>query len=211
MSRFLKAAAAAAVLALSAPAAHAANYVLNLTGDLANLTTSSFFVGPTFYEVGELVLTGFTPLSLVDGDTVEVTVSFTGSSTQFVVPTRDFMYLGLNFKGPVDPVGASANGDISFDGGPNQNVNCGNCASLIYFQNNTPLAFSTLAYTGGFSFRDGNGDPLADPYEVNAVSISYQVNNDPAAVPEPTSWALMITGFGAAGALLRRRRIHGVA
>ena len=35
-----------------------------------------------------------------------------------------------------------------------------------------------------------------------AGSITYTA----AAVPEPTSWALMITGFGLAGATLRRRR-----
>ena len=28
-----------------------------------------------------------------------------------------------------------------------------------------------------------------------------------AAVPEPATWAMMIVGFGAAGALLRRRRV----
>ena len=27
------------------------------------------------------------------------------------------------------------------------------------------------------------------------------------AIPEPTTWALMIFGFGAAGAMLRRRRL----
>jgi hypothetical protein len=32
-----------------------------------------------------------------------------------------------------------------------------------------------------------------------------------AATPEPTAWALMITGFGASGALLRRRRRAALA
>jgi PEP-CTERM motif len=34
----------------------------------------------------------------------------------------------------------------------------------------------------------------------------FGVDNITLAVPEPASWALMITGFGAAGAMLRRRR-----
>ena len=46
------------------------------------------------------------------------------------------------------------------------------------------------------------------PYEINSITVSYQVNNN-AAVPEPASWALMITGFGGAGLMIRRRRQHG--
>jgi hypothetical protein len=51
---------------------------------------------------------------------------------------------------------------------------------------------------------------LADGVSVNAGD--WLVDNrfiDPlatGAVPEPAAWALMITGFGAAGAMLRRRR-----
>lgn len=45
------------------------------------------------------------------------------------------------------------------------------------------------------------------------VSGSYSGNLSfsPNAVPEPTTWALMITGFGGAGAMLRRRRREGAA
>ncbi|HEX7886681.1 MAG TPA: PEPxxWA-CTERM sorting domain-containing protein [Phenylobacterium sp.] len=49
-------------------------------------------------------------------------------------------------------------------------------------------------------------------YNVNQVilkstSNSFEVDNFAAgAVPEPASWALMITGFGMTGALMRRRR-----
>ena len=37
----------------------------------------------------------------------------------------------------------------------------------------------------------------------------YRITFSTAAVPEPTTWALMILGFGAAGAVLRRRRATG--
>ena len=44
------------------------------------------------------------------------------------------------------------------------------------------------------------------------ITFSSQVYPDrTGAVPEPASWALMLTGFGSMGALLRRRRAHLVA
>jgi hypothetical protein len=51
-------------------------------------------------------------------------------------------------------------------------------------------------------------------FTVDVVNATGQTGNVGAllssrAVPEPTTWALMILGFGAAGAMLRRRR-HGL-
>ena len=51
---------------------------------------------------------------------------------------------------------------------------------------------------GGFSFTGGAS---------GNTSIDNLVVNSGAAVPEPASWALMIGGFGLAGAALRRRRM----
>jgi len=59
----------------------------------------------------------------------------------------------------------------------------------------------------------GNG---TDPWLYNAgpdgnlsgsyhAEVAFQITD--AAIPEPTSWALMIMGFGAAGAMLRRRTL----
>ena len=45
----------------------------------------------------------------------------------------------------------------------------------------------------------GNGTP-------SILSFDPQVSTFSGGVPEPATWALMITGFGAAGAMLRRRR-----
>lgn len=46
---------------------------------------------------------------------------------------------------------------------------------------------------------------------VTSVRVAEAVATAPSAAPEPASWALLITGFGAAGAMLRRRRWASLA
>ena len=55
---------------------------------------------------------------------------------------------------------------------------------------------------------DSWGELLAEAeFEFGALELSYVgPSPEPGAVPEPMSWALMIAGFGLAGAALRRRR-----
>lgn len=184
---------------LFASGANAANYTLDLTGDFGGLITNSFVSGGTLYETGVLALSGFTPFILQNGDTVDVTVAITGGP--FSLPLRQQMFLGLNFDDVftgAQPLGAVATGTFAFDGGPLVGVGCGNCTSLIYGQDNTPLSFTQLAATGAFT--------LDEDYAVNFVSVSYQVSGPSGAVPEPAAWAMMIMGFGGVGAIVRRRR-----
>ncbi|MDB5425276.1 MAG: hypothetical protein JWQ29_2692 [Phenylobacterium sp.] len=58
---------------------------------------------------------------------------------------------------------------------------------------------------GTFLLHDGGGDcGCGDTFAAQAVGdFTLTIG---AAVPEPTSWAIMIAGFGLAGAALRRRR-----
>ncbi|HEX7944721.1 MAG TPA: PEPxxWA-CTERM sorting domain-containing protein [Phenylobacterium sp.] len=74
-----------------------------------------------------------------------------------------------------------------------------------------PGAFALSDFSGSFKFPTSGVFNLPDGVTANAGD--YLVNNrfiDPLAptggVPEPTSWGLMILGFGAAGAMIRRRR-----
>ncbi len=55
-------------------------------------------------------------------------------------------------------------------------------------------------YTTAFTFRSG-------PRPAGDVVIDRVYIVEGNAIPEPGTWALMITGFGAAGAMLRRRRV----
>lgn len=55
-------------------------------------------------------------------------------------------------------------------------------------------AFSVDRYRGTFAHASGG---------LNALTLQI----GPAPIPEPTTWALLISGFGVAGAMLRRRRL----
>lgn len=195
---------AVSALALAAGPAHAANYILNLSGSAFDTQTNAFTFNGRDYNTGTLELTGFTPFTLEDGDTVEVTVDITsGPLFPFIVPLAEEMFFGLNFSdisGGAQPIDSQAHGFMTVDGGPEFEVGCSNCTSFIHGESNNPFYFTTLTTNGTFT--------LAAPYQINSITVSYQVSGpaDVGGIPEPGAWALMIMGFGGAGAMLRRRK-----
>ena len=66
-----------------------------------------------------------------------------------------------------------------------------------------------------YEFRfEGLGTNASDPVGLNATArlfLKAQVTDEGAVIPEPGTWAMMIVGFGAIGAGLRRRRDGAVA
>ena len=56
--------------------------------------------------------------------------------------------------------------------------------------------------TDGFRIQFG-----PDAFDIGIDNINFQIT----AVPEPSTWAMMILGFGAAGSMIRRRRAAIVA
>jgi hypothetical protein len=81
-----------------------------------------------------------------------------------------------------------------------------------------PLAplnlISDQALSDYFAFRgiDGQGTGISR-FVFSGAYIAMQVNGTadvqpPPAVPEPASWLMMIVGFGAVGAMARRRAVR---
>lgn len=67
------------------------------------------------------------------------------------------------------------------------------------------LTFGYQSMDGGHAGAQSLGDEAWDATNI-VVTQSSVGGLDPAAIPEPGAWALMLVGFGGAGALLRRRR-----
>jgi hypothetical protein len=84
--------------------------------------------------------------------------------------------------------------------------------SALTFTHAVPTSiagFTTVASLGGLTGRyiqyrvvERNGPN----FNTGLSDIHFNGDAASAGVPEPAAWALMITGFGAAGAMLRRRR-----
>jgi len=76
-------------------------------------------------------------------------------------------------------------------------------------------ATSTTGQWTQYSYTWNSGSATTADVELINRNLAYHGNDftlddmsfDGAAVPEPSTWALMILGFGTAGAMLRRRRL----
>ena len=66
---------------------------------------------------------------------------------------------------------------------------------------------SPIYNTFNFSYS-GLTTMNGDAFSIDSVAIDYERGVVPSPTPEPTAWALMILGFGAAGTSLRKRRRH---
>lgn len=199
MKRFL--AGVALVATLFASSANAAVIVLRLTGDASNITTQDTSIPGLIRQSGQLVLS-FTdpndplsfPFVVQAGDEIQAEVTITGGA--FVVPANADMLFGLDFIG-AEVFGNITNGKVFVNNdGIERSAGCGNCLNFITAApSGAPFAITSLTASG---FADLTAD-----YTVEGMSLTFQSQT---IVPEPATWALMIAGFGGAGAMLRRRR-----
>lgn len=206
-----------AIVALAAmpAAAQAANLLQN--GSFED-STSPFTTPPGWFNIGhtEGVLSYATlGLPAFDGDYVYVTGG--QSSNGFLFPG----------EGIGQTVGTTA-GDIYQLSFGYTGENCPGCTTVFTVNLGAfSQDFTIVADDSGF-FRKAFTVATLDPYVATSASTTLSFvlksttnigNNDPIfdrvslerigttdGVPEPATWALMLLGFGSAGAMLRRRR-----
>ncbi len=135
-----------------------------------------------------------------------------GNSDTDILGTNDpTAFIRLVFDNPVAMFGGGFN-YASFDGSGLPPV-----VLRAFDENDVLIASYDLAAEsapiltpGGFNafgFRgiDGEGQ-MIKTFEFGGAYATLQVNSTNSVVPEPGTWALMIMGFGGAGAMIRSRR-----
>lgn len=187
-----------------------------LTTDLAGLTPNGTASTPPWG--GQYTLTG-TNSALNVFDISGAALAHTNTFTLNLTPGSIAV---INVDGTAD---SFSNAGITINGGNASDV-------LWNFSQATTLSFSGINllgsvlapnadYLGGWgqlngelivkSFSDQDGATQINdenPFAGNLLNLTNTVQN---AVPEPQTWALMILGFGAIGATLRRRRVARLA
>ncbi|HEX2816407.1 MAG TPA: PEPxxWA-CTERM sorting domain-containing protein [Phenylobacterium sp.] len=218
MRRLATLAAAATALLLASGAARANTITLNETVDLTapQSPTGSFFGWRDFTDTGGAFSPDFS-FDLSAGDTLDYTADFLGNQTVTLVnpsliwllsSATDGGATGVNGTGSLDLLDAVGNVLYS------STVKTDDEGSVHFGQFFDPSDFSALPTTitiGGLHYvgtLNSYDDPsitvrtYADPqvlFSVDSATVST-------GVPEPLTWALMVAGFGLAGAVLRRRR-----
>lgn len=95
-------------------------------------------------------------------------------------------------------------------------VPLGQCATLSEWQASNPNAmiygFSTGVGSGWSGTFTGGVDNISYTAGNQTTAFNFEVaQSQPGGVPEPATWALMLLGAGAAGAMMRRRSRAAVA
>lgn len=197
--------AVAALCAFSiASAANAAIVVVNHVYDPANIIPSNI--------AGELLATPFT---LGVGDTLDITITFTGGVSVTATGEDGLWFLALintgqgatlQTSGTLELLGASANvvsGPIPLSQ-DNSFAHVGSYyVSGLYRTDAAPISFSGLRQIITIT-----SDDLGSSREYDRVALTHFDGTIVAGViPEPATWAMLITGFGFVGVAMRRRRV----
>jgi hypothetical protein len=197
MMRFLTlSAAVAAASALAAGQVQAATWLISYqsTGGSPHEATLDVTASDTLNAVGGYDVTAVS--GNVDGDTVTGLIANPGQPFQSY--SADGMFIYDNVIWPTRAPELS-NPGLFFSGASGDEYNLFSDNSTTYELYKARPGVTFLANSvGTITLAQGPAHDVGD-------------RGFGAAIPEPGAWALMILGFGGAGALLRRRRISAAA
>lgn len=203
---------AGAILALSSGSAKALT-VTDPTGDF--LPT---YTGP---QTADLDVTAFS----VEFDSLTEAFLLSADFAGAINPADPGFYvIGVNTgTGAIRPFGAVGQGNVIFDQfmsitktgiatlDPFSPAPKPLTASILGSSLSVIVPLNLLPSTGFTPGHYGfNIWPRLEAQALSSLADFAPDNATLAAVPEPATWGLMITGFGLAGAALRRRRVHPV-
>ena len=171
------------------------DYSLNGGGGFVDLDGSTGNAG---------ILTSLQSFSFNAGDLVSLSFEIAGNQRGCCDANDDF-FAAFIFAGPTDVASTGIFGAWGVSSsGPSTGLTGTSTSSSVAFNspwqtygiNFVAASSGSVRVSFGNYFSNDNIGPLLD-------NVSLDVS---AAVPEPATWAMMIGGFGLAGATLRRRR-----
>jgi hypothetical protein len=218
MKHLVCAALCAASLAAASAPAHATQIIVTYAGKVNSGTD----VDGLFGAAGaNLKRQDYTLSFTVDTSNFDTIAGDPSSGLEYLGPVVAIMMIGqqsytINGAMPVSNIvswaPAAPNGDYDYQinayaEATNGDWVSGRVGSLYDF-------FGDLALTTAFSHVISNSDDaytadfsgLNTALDLKVSTISLQVVASPTPAPEPASWVMMIGGFGAVGAAMRRRR-----
>ena len=201
---------AAAVLVAGLSAASAASatlYVINFPTIAPSALTCQTF-GARQLCTEQAIFSPF--LNVKAGDEFDLHVHLTGPVIVPASGSQSYVFAAF-FDTKTTPAGAvGVDGALSTLTMSGYSGPAGSFAGPLSLFRDSYLALGGFAGPhGAFSFTGFDAVITALNDDPNPV-LGFSFGTSEAAVPEPAAWGLMITGFGLAGAALRRRRALGV-
>ncbi len=190
----------AAIFSASSAGLHQNSLGRGFNGSSAGYYTHAVALSPT----SDFSLTMVARISGTESDTTQGTDSYPFGFSFGVASPSHYDYIGLGGA----RIGATLGGVSYFDFTPGYDPHAYNVYRLTSTAGLATLRINGIAAFSGVTFDPGQGSFLLfgdGTFHANAEGdIRSLVFNS--GTPEPADWALMIAGFGLAGAALRRRR-----
>lgn len=200
---------ASVAMAFAAPVSAAEFVVGPQTGAFSGLTRGYWFTAPVAFTITGL----YVPDTASSGAQNLQVLRFTGVPTTYPVTGTNFTSLGLYLNqsgtGPVATSISVAAGDVIGLLGDRDGTNSYADGPATFAFANSTLTINRLGYQGLIANSNGAQSAFTEqPGSYSRINFSYSLSG---AVPEPSTWALVILGFGAVGGAMRKRSRTTVA